>query len=110
MTILFDNLITQGNLQQHISKAAQHYTTPLREMPYAQAQIHKYYDENNLLQLVVLQSYNTLVCAIDFIDHKIYCEGLYSATTRKQISKFAYQFSGMVRWQELTYQSFKELV
>lgn len=71
----------------------------LNAMPYAQAHI-EIYDENNYY----LFSYTTLVATVRYDDEGIWikCYGLYSATTRKHISAFAKEHG-------LKFNDFKEI-
>ena len=110
MTIFYDDLILNGNIQELITKSTTHIEQKLENMPYAQALVHKYYDKDGYLILSILQSYSTLVCAIDFNSNTIYCNGTYSQTTRKHIGSFARQFSGHTGFNSLSYYDFKEAV
>lgn len=108
MTIYHDNLLEQGNLRIIINKAEVHTINPQKAAPYAQASVHNYYDERGYLILSILQSYNTLVAAFDFTTNTPYCEGLYSATTRKHISYFARELNAHAAV-EMSYSVFKEI-
>ena len=68
----------------------------LSAMPYAQA--HVEIDDNGNIYLI---SYVTLVAGIK-ADGTCFCNGTYSATTRKHISAFAREYAA-----PLTYYSFK---
>lgn len=109
MTIYYDNLLEQGNLKEIINNADNHTKRPLKLSPYAQATVHNYYNEDGYLILSILQSYNTLVAAYDFKENKIYCNGLYSMTTRRHISNFAKELNTH-SCISLSFSSFKEVV
>lgn len=109
MTIYYDNLLTIADLANILTKSDNHTIRPLKAMPYAQARVHNYYDENGYIILSILQSYNTLVAAFDFKANKPYCNGLYSMTTRKHIGAFAKELNSHATV-NLTYYSFKEIV
>lgn len=108
MTIYYDNLLTRGNIKSIIDNADNHIERPLKAAPYAQARVHNYYNEDGYIVLSILQSYNTLVAAYDFTTNTVYCEGLYSMTTRKHISYFARELNAHTSV-ALTYSSFKEI-
>ena len=110
MTTFHDDLILCGNIQEIINNSTTHIEHKLDNMPYAQAIVHKYYNEEGYLTLAILQSYSTLVCAIDFNNNIIYCNGTYSQTTRKHIGSFAKQFSGHTGFNSLNYYDFKDAV
>lgn len=61
------------------------YTTSLKSMPYAQASVIDDQRGN-----VYLRSYSTIVCQIS--GDWFYCNGLYSATTRRHISAFCREY------------------
>ena len=63
------------------------YAKPLKVMPYANAYVKKYDDGK-----IVLVSYTTEVIRID-ADGWIECTGLYSATTRRHISRFMDEYT-----------------
>lgn len=60
----------------------------LKSMPYAQAHIEI------VDSTIYLYSYTTLVCEINN-DGWLYCYGLYSMTTRKHISAFMKEYTGL---------------
>lgn len=62
-------------------------TKPLDSMPYAQARVLTLENGDT-----VLQSYDTIVCGVES-SGDIFCNGLYSATTRKHIGAFAKEFN-----------------
>lgn len=70
---------------------------PLKNHKYANARISENLDGSK-----VLTSYSTEVCGIN-ADGSLWCNGLYSMTTRKHIGYFAKEFG-------YTYQDFKILV
>lgn len=108
MTIYYDNLLMQGNIKKIIDNADNHIVRPLKASPYAQARVHNYYNADGYIVLSILQSYNTLVAAYDFITNTPYCEGLYSMTTRKHISYFVRELNAHAIV-DISYSSFKEI-
>ena len=91
MTCYYDGLLTQNGVKEKITNHC--VTTKLQFMPYASAEVHTFYNGENHKNLIVLQSYSTLVAAYDCENRKIYCNGTYSQTTRKHISAFAKQIN-----------------
>lgn len=63
----------------------------LKKMPYAQAQVRIYTDENGNIYKTVLQSYKTDVIIIDKYGW-VRCTGTYSNTTRRHISAFCKEY------------------
>ena len=109
MTIYHDSLLEQGNLKAIVNSAYNHTKRALKLMPYAQAIVHNYYNENGYLILSILQSYNTLVAAYDFDNNKIYCNGTYSRTTIRHIGNFAKELNAHALI-NLDYYSFKAVI